>query len=189
LGYFQDSSPEDAKDAISAAVKAFPTWKSTTVFERRDILYQVMSFIEEDKEMLATIITKEVGKTISAARKEVDAAVNALKHFINTTDQLSGETIPSHDPETFAYTLKEPLGAVGVITPFNFPLGIGIFKIAPALIAGNTVVFKPTNEAAQISIKLVERFERAGLPKGVLNMVTGEGAVVGHEMAINPALE
>jgi aldehyde dehydrogenase (NAD+) len=189
LGYFQDSSAEDAKDAISAAVKAFPEWKSTTVFARRDILYRVMTYMEKDKEALATIITKEVGKTISAARKEVDAAVNALKHFIGAVHQLSGETIPSHDPATFAYTLKEPLGAVGVITPFNFPLGIGIFKIAPALIAGNTVVYKPTNETAQVAVKLVERFEQAGIPKGVLNMVTGEGSVVGHEMAVNPALE
>src|SRR5699024_12087139 len=162
-------------------VDAFPEWKQTTAFQRADILYRVMSLIENDKEALAVIITKEVGKTIGAARKEVEASVKALKHFISAVNQLSGETIPSNDPDAFAYTLKEPLGAVGVITPFNFPLGIGIFKIAPALIAGNTVVYKPKNETAQIAVKIGELVEKAGIPKGVLNMVTGDGAVVGQE--------
>ena len=189
LGFFQESSVEDTKKAINAAVDAFPEWKQTTAFQRADILYRVMSLIENDKEALAVIITKEVGKTIGAARKEVEASVKALKHFIGTVNQLSGETVPSNDPDTFAYTLREPLGAVGVITPFNFPLGIGIFKIAPALIAGNTVVYKPTNETARIAVKLVEMFEEAGIPKGVLNMVTGEGPVVGHEMATNESLK
>lgn len=189
LGAFQDSTAEDTKRAITSSVKAFPEWKKTTPFERADILYRVMSLIEGDKDTLATVITKEVGKTFSAAGKEVEATIKALKHFISAVNQLSGETIPSNDPDAFAYTLKEPLGAVGVITPFNFPLGIGIFKIAPALIAGNTVVYKPTNETAQIAVKLVELFEKAGIPKGVLNMVTGDGAVVGHEMATNESLK
>src|SRR5699024_11518913 len=189
LGFFQESSVEDTKKAINAAVDAFPEWKQTTAFQRADILYRVMSLIENDKEALAVIITKEVGKTIGAARKEVEASVKALKHFICTVNQLSGETVPSNDPDTFAYTLREPLGAVGVITPFNFPLGISIFKIAPALIAGNTVVYKPTNETAHIAVRLMELFEQAGIPEGVLNMVTGDGAIVGHEMATNESLK
>ncbi len=189
LGEFQASTADDAKDAIAAAVAAFPEWKKTSAFERRDILYRTLKLMEENKEHLATIITKEVGKTFTAAKKEVDAAVNAMKHFISSVHQLSGETIPSNDPEAFAYTLKEPLGAVGVITPFNFPLGIGIFKIAPALIAGNTVVYKPTNETAQVAVELTRLFEEAGIPKGVLNMVTGEGDTVGGEMAVNTDLK
>ena len=189
IGAFQDSTNVDTREAITSAANNFHEWKRTSALHRADVLYQLISLMKGEKEALAAIITKEVGKTIAAARKEVDATVEALKHFSGTVNQLAGETLPSKDPDTFAYTLKEPLGPVGVITPFNFPLGIGIYKIAPALIAGNTIVYKPPNDTAHVAVKIIDLFERAGTPKGVLNMVTGEGSVVGQEMATNKTLQ
>ncbi|WP_157404625.1 aldehyde dehydrogenase family protein [Shouchella shacheensis] len=189
LGAFQHSTVADTKQAVQCAVDAFPKWRRQSAIHRADILYRLIPMLEEDKERFATLITKEVGKTITAARKEVDATVQALKHFSGAANRLAGETVPANDPNLFTYTIKEPLGAVGVITPFNFPLGIGVYKIAPAIIAGNTVVYKPPNDTARIAVELVKLFEKAGTPKGVLNMVTGAGEVVGREMGENKQLK
>ncbi|PAE88932.1 aldehyde dehydrogenase family protein [Shouchella clausii] len=189
LGAYQASTAEDARLAIKSAAAAFPNWKNKSAIERADVLYQLMPLLAAEKEKLAAIITKEVGKTMAAARKEVDASIQALKHFSGAANRLAGETVPAGNPETFAYTIKEPLGPVGVITPFNFPLGIGIYKIAPALIAGNTVVYKPHNDTVQIAARLVELFIEAGTPKGVLNLVTGDGDKVGQELGENRTLK
>lgn len=189
LGYFQDSSVTDTKHAIDTAVSVFPSWSARSAIDRADVLYRMIPLVEAEKERLATLITKEVGKTFAAAKKEVDATVQALKHFSGAANRIAGETVPANDPNTFTYTIQEPLGAVGVITPFNFPLGIGVYKIAPAMLAGNTVVYKPPNDTALIAVELVKLFERAGMPAGVLNLVTGAGEVVGKEMGQNEQLK
>ncbi len=189
LGIFQSSSVTDTRLAVQSAVEAFPNWSRQSAIHRGDILYRLIPMLEEEKERLATLIVKEVGKTIVAARKEVDATVQALKHFSGAASRIAGETVPANDPDTFTYSIKEPLGAVGVITPFNFPLGIGVYKIAPAIIAGNTVVYKPPNDTARIATELVKFFVQAGIPKGVLNMVTGAGEIVGREMGENKQLK
>ncbi|WP_226038076.1 aldehyde dehydrogenase family protein [Aquibacillus saliphilus] len=189
LGYFQSSNTEDVKRAITAASDAFPAWSNTSAPTRGDVLFRLIQELESEREVLAEIITKEVGKSLPGARGEVDKTIQAMKQFSGEATRMNGETIPSVDANIFGYTVREPLGVVGVIAPYNFPLGIGIWKIAPALVAGNTVVFKPASNTSLISIKIIELFEKAGVPKGVLNLVTGSGSVVGKEFGENTDLK
>ncbi|MDQ0174702.1 aldehyde dehydrogenase family protein [Bacillus chungangensis] len=189
LGYFQKSNEVDVQRAIESAKKAFPAWAKTSPIKRGDVLFQLIYLIEQQKEMLANIITKEVGKTISAARNEVKATVQALKHFSGEANRLSGETVPAIDPNTFACTIQEPLGVVGVVTPFNFPLGIAIYKIAPSMLAGNTIIYKPASDTSLIAVKVIELFEQAGMPSGVLNLITGPGSVVGEAFGNSPDIK
>lgn len=180
LGYFQKSDQKDVDIAIDVAEKAFKIWSKIAVPERGEVLFKLINLLEEQKEELATIITKEVGKTYKNSLGEVQKTIEAMKQFSGEATRLTGETIPSNDPDIFGYTVREPLGVVGVIAPYNFPLGIGIWKIAPAIVAGNTVVFKPASNTSLISIKIIELFEKAGVPRGVINMVTGPGGVIGR---------
>ncbi|MFS0788772.1 aldehyde dehydrogenase family protein [Shouchella sp. 1P09AA] len=189
LGHFPESTVADTRKAIQIAEEAYPAWRDVTAIQRADVLYNLIRLMEDEKSVLAQLISREVGKTLSAGEKEVDATIQALKHFSGAANRLAGETLPSINPSYLAYTVKEPLGAVGVITPFNFPLGIGVYKIAPAMLAGNTVVYKPPNDTACIAANLVDLFERAGMPPGVLNLVFGDGSVVGKEMGENPTLK
>jgi acyl-CoA reductase-like NAD-dependent aldehyde dehydrogenase len=189
LGYFQKSQVQDVRDAIQVAKEAFQQWSQTSAPQRGEILFQLISILEDAKDDLATLITKEVGKSLREAKGEVAKTIQAMKQFSGEATRLKGETVPSYDSNIFAYTIREPLGVVGVIAPYNFPLGIGIWKIAPALIAGNTVVFKPASNTSLISVKIVELFEKAGVPAGVLNMVTGPGSVIGREFGDNDELK
>ncbi|WP_209121618.1 aldehyde dehydrogenase family protein [Alkalihalobacillus sp. BA299] len=189
LGYFQSSTVADVDQAIAAASEAFPAWANTAVPTRGDVLFRLIQELEQERDILAEIITKEVGKSLREAKGEVEKTIQAMKQFSGEATRLTGETIPSYDPNIFGYTVREPLGVVGVIAPYNFPLGIGIWKIAPAIVAGNTVVFKPASNTSLISIKIIELFEKSGVPKGVLNMVTGSGSVVGKAFGENPSLK
>jgi len=189
LGRFQKSSVEDVISAIDAAKNAFPKWSKVAAPLRGDVIFNLINLLEEQKEELAAIISKEVGKAIREARGEVLKTIQAMKQFSGEATRLAGETLPSYNDHIFAYTIREPLGVVGVIAPYNFPLGIGIWKIAPAIIAGNTVVFKPASTTSLISVKIVELFERAGVPPGVLNMVTGPGSIIGKAFGENKDLK
>lgn len=189
LGYFQKSNAEDVKDAIAAAKRAFPEWSATSAIARGDYLFKLITLIEQQKDELAEIITLEVGKTLESARNEVKATIQALQHFAGEANRIAGETVPAIDPNTFTCTIREPLGVVGVVSPFNFPLGIGIYKMAPALLAGNTVIFKPASDTSLIGVKTVQLFHQAGIPKGVLNMITGPGSVVGREFGENQEIK
>lgn len=189
LGYCQKSGVDDVRDAIEAAKKAFPRWAATSPIARGEYLFKVIALVEKYQDEIAELITLEVGKTTTLAKNEVKATIQALQHFAGAANRISGETVPAIDPNTFTCTLKEPLGVVGVVSPFNFPLGIGIYKIAPALLAGNTVIFKPASDTSLIGVKTVEMFHEAGLPKGVLNLITGPGSVVGKEFGENPDIK
>lgn len=190
LGFFQKSATEDVRNAIAAAKKAFSTWSTAVSAPTRgEILFNLIHLLEQEKEELAKLITLEVGKSLREAKGEVQKAIQAMKQFSGEATRLTGETIPSYDPNIFGYTVREPLGVVGVIAPYNFPLGIGLWKIAPAILAGNTVVFKPASTTSLISVRIIELFEQAGVPSGVLNMVTGPGSVIGKEIGENPELK
>lgn len=180
LGLFQKSNEADVEVAIQAAEDAFPNWANTAAPTRGDVLFKLIQLLEEQQEDLAIILTKEVGKSLREANGEVRKTIEAMKQFSGEATRMTGETVPSHDSGIFGYTIREPLGVVGVIAPYNFPLGIGIWKIAPAIIAGNTVIFKPASNTSLISIKIMELFEQAGVPPGVINMVTGPGSVIGN---------
>lgn len=186
LGYFQKSSEEDVEEAIEAAQRAFPGWSRKPAPVRGDILFRLIRQLEDEQEELATLIVKEVGKTLREARGEVNKTIEAMKQFSGEATRLAGETVPSRNSDLFAYTVREPIGVGAVIAPYNFPLGIGIWKIAPAIVAGNTVVFKPASNTSLIGAKIVEMFRSAGTPDGVVNMVTGPGSVVGNVIANHP---
>ncbi|WP_409271408.1 aldehyde dehydrogenase family protein [Neobacillus sp. SCS-31] len=189
LGFFQKSDQRDVEDAITVAEQAFKTWSQVAVPERGDVLFKLIYLLEEQKEELAAIITKEVGKTYKNSLAEVNITIDAMKQFSGEATRLKGETVPSKNADIFAYTVREPLGVVGVIAPYNFPLGIGIWKIAPAIVAGNTVIFKPASNTSLISVKIIELFEKAGVPKGVVNMVTGPGGVIGGAIGNHPKIK
>lgn len=189
LGYFQYSDAEDVEEAVRVCKEAFHPWSRTAVPKRGKILFKLIRLLEEEKENLAEIITKEVGKTYKNAVGEVNKTIEAMEQFSGEATRLKGETVPSQDADIFAYTVKEPLGVVGVIAPYNFPLGIGIWKIAPAITAGNTVVFKPASNTSLISVKIIELFEKAGVPRGVINMVTGSGSIIGKVIGSHPEIK
>lgn len=189
LGHFQQSNEDDVELAIQAAESAFYKWSHTAAPTRGDVIFKLIGLLEEKQEELATIITKEVGKSFREANGEVRKTIEAMKQFSGEATRLTGETVPSHDSDIFGYTVREPLGVVGVIAPYNFPLGIGIWKIAPAIIAGNTVIFKPASNTSLISVKIIELFEAAGVPAGVINMVTGPGGVIGNAIGNHPKIK
>ncbi|HEX9961640.1 MAG TPA: aldehyde dehydrogenase family protein, partial [Pyrinomonadaceae bacterium] len=145
--------------------------------------------LEENKEEMAQILTREEGKTLSEARGELQRSINVAEFCAGESRRLNGETIQSELPANFAYTIKEPHGVVALITPWNFPVAIPVWKLAPALVAGNTVVFKPAEATPATAVRLCELFEEAGIPKGVLNLILGKGSEIGDEIANHPAVK
>ena len=188
IGEAQLCTREEAKSAIEAAYGAFKSWKRTPAPARGRILANMARLMEEHKEELAQLLSHEEGKTIGEARGEVQRGTNVVEFCAGETRRLNGETIQSELPANFAYTIKEPHGVVGIITPWNFPIAIPVWKLAPALAAGNTVVFKPASNTPGTAVRLVELFIEAGIPDGVLNLVIGSGSTVGDEIVSHPAV-
>ncbi|MCH7801012.1 MAG: aldehyde dehydrogenase family protein, partial [Chloroflexi bacterium] len=186
LGEFQRSVAEDAIKAIESAREALPAWSSMPAPKRAAILYRAVLLMEERGELLARSITTEEGKPLPDAQGEVKRSMNITEYAAGEGRRLFGYTTPSELPNTVAYTTRRPLGVVGIITPWNFPLAIPAWKIAPALICGNTLVFKPASAAPMTAVELVKIFEDAGLPPGVLNLITGPGASVGNTIVEHP---
>jgi len=182
------STAREAADACEAAARAFPAWRQTPAPVRGQILYKVQRRVEERRQELAEALTREEGKTIAESRGEIQRAINVIEFFAGEARRITGETIPSELPNNFCYTLKQPVGAVGVITPWNFPIAIPIWKIAPALVAGNTVVFKPASLTPLTAALIVEIFDECGLPPGVLNLIYGGGREVGDTIVRHPAI-
>jgi len=182
------STREEMKEAIAAAKAAFPAWRATPAPQRGKILFKATRIMEERKEELARLLTREEGKTLKDSLGEVQRAINITEFMAGEARRLNGETLTSELPKNFAYTVRQPLGVVGAITPWNFPVAIPVWKIAPALVCGNTVVFKPATITPLTAIKIVEIFEQAGLPAGVLNLVMGSGRDAGDELVQSPAV-
>jgi len=186
LGYFQESTREDAKLGIQAAHDSFQFWRDTPAPIRGEVLFKAWILMKERAEELARTMTLEEGKPLADAKGEVKRSLNVLEFMAGEGRRLVGQTIPSELKNNFAYTIKKPLGVVAIITPWNFPLAIATWKISPALVSGNTVAFKPASSTPLSAINLVKLLVDAGLPKGVLNMVTGPGGTVGMELVENP---
>jgi acyl-CoA reductase-like NAD-dependent aldehyde dehydrogenase len=189
LGYFQHSGVDDARHAVEAARSAFELWRSTPAPKRGEILYRAWSLMKDRAEDFARSITTEEGKPLPDARGEVKRSLNVLEYMAGEGRRLFGDVIPSELEKNLIFTYRRPLGVVAVVTPWNFPVSIPVWKIAPALVSGNTVVFKPASITPLCAVELVKLFEEAGLPKGVLNMVTGPGATVGKELTTNPMVK
>ena len=186
LGRFQRSNNEDAVRAIEAARNALDGWASTPAPQRAAILFKALQLMEERGDGLARSITIEEGKPIGDAMGEVKRSMNITEYAAGEGRRMFGNTTPSELPNTVAYTSRRPLGVVGIITPWNFPLAIPAWKIAPALICGNTLVFKPASATPMTAVALTKIFEDAGLPPGVLNLVTGPGGSVGNTIVDHP---
>jgi aldehyde dehydrogenase (NAD+) len=182
LGLVRPATRAEARRAVEAALAAFRAWRATPAPARGRIINRAARLMEEEKESLARLLTREEGKTLAEARGELQRAINVVEFCAGEARRLNGETIPSELPANFAYTIREPLGVVACITPWNFPVAIPVWKIAPALVAGNTVVFKPSTLTPATAARLVEIFAAAGLPRGVLNLVLGSGAEAGDEI-------
>ncbi|GAA1726761.1 aldehyde dehydrogenase family protein [Isoptericola hypogeus] len=174
VGDFAESVTADVTAAVDAAARAQHAWDATGPIERARYLTRAARLLEERSEDLARAITREQGKRLSEARGEVTRALTILEFTIGEARRLNGETTPAEEPRTVAMTFRRPIGVVGLITPWNFPVAIPMWKVAPALLAGCTAVLKPSPLTPLTSALLVQAFVDAGLPDGVLNLVQGD---------------
>ncbi|MGZ2484822.1 acyl-CoA reductase-like NAD-dependent aldehyde dehydrogenase [Rhizobium pisi] len=186
VGLYADGSAEDTKNAIAAAKAAFPAWSRSGIWERHVILKKTGDEIMALKDELGALLAREEGKTLPEATGEVIRASQIFEFFAGEALRLAGEVIPSVRPNIGVEITREALGVIGIITPWNFPIAIPAWKIAPALCYGNTIVFKPAELVPACSWAIVDILNRAGLPKGVLNLVMGKGSVVGQAMLESP---
>jgi len=178
----------DAAAAIAAAQAAFPGWAAQTPVARGRVLSKASQILESRKADLARELTREEGKTLAEAAGEVQRAIDIFRFFGGLSYTLGGQTLPHDLANQLLYTRREPLGVVALITPWNFPVAIPAWKLAPALVSGNAVVIKPASAAPGMTVELARTLAEAGLPKGVLNVVIGDGRSVGGELADNPAV-
>jgi aldehyde dehydrogenase (NAD+) len=178
IGVFQESTPADAADAIAAAVRAYPSWRQVPAPRRAEILFRAAQLIAERKEDFARDMTREMGKVLDETRGDVQEAIDMTYFMAGEGRRLYGQTVPSELPNKFAMSVRQPIGVCAVITPWNFPMAIPSWKIIPALVCGNTVVFKPATLTPLSAVNFVKVLEEAGVPPGVVNLVTG-GSEVG----------
>src|ERR1041384_8322776 len=176
------ASTREAEAAVAAAGEALPAWSRTPAPKRGEIVERAADLLRAEQDDVARLLTREEGKTVAEAKGEVYRAYNVLNYTAAQSRRMGGITIPSELPKNFAYPMRQPLGVVALITPWNFPVCIPAWKIAPALVAGNTVIFKPSSMTPLTAAKLVDIFERAGLPPGVLNLLVASSADIGHSL-------
>ena len=182
LGRFQKSNKKDVNEAIAAAENAQKTWRATPAPKRGEILFKVAELLLQQKESLAQDMTREMGKVIGETRGDVQEAIDLTYYTAGEGRRLLGETVPSELKNKFCMSVRMPVGIVSAITPWNFPLAIPSWKLVPALVCGNTVVIKPATDTPLSVVNFIKVFEQAGLPPGVLNLVTGSGSEVGTPM-------
>jgi acyl-CoA reductase-like NAD-dependent aldehyde dehydrogenase len=182
------ATKEHVTKAVQAAQKSFAAWSAMTPVARGRILSKTSQILESRKAELSELLTREEGKTLAESQGEVQRAIDIFRFFGGLGYTLGGQTIPHDLPNNLLYTRRQPLGVVGLITPWNFPIAIPAWKIAPALVSGNCLVLKPASQAPAMSFELARALDEAGLPEGVLNIVAGEGRTVGSELAGHPAV-
>ncbi|MGO4436542.1 aldehyde dehydrogenase family protein [Rhizobium sp. RAF56] len=188
VGLYASADARDVAEAIAAAKAAFPAWSRSGILERHGILRKTSDEILARKDELGALLAREEGKTLPEAIGETIRAAQIFDFFAGEALRLAGEMLPSVRPNIGVEITRDPLGVIGIITPWNFPIAIPAWKIAPALCYGNTVVFKPAELVPGCSWAIVDILNRAGLPKGVLNLVMGKGSIVGQAMLDSPDL-
>ncbi len=188
VGEYPAGGREDARAAIQAAQKAFPAWAAMSSVARGRVLSKTSQIIETRKSELATLLTREEGKTLAESTGEVQRTADIFRFFGGLSYVLGGQTIPHDLPGNLLFTNRQPLGVVALITPWNFPIAIPAWKLAPALVSGNAVVLKPASQVPALALEVAKALQEAGLPKGVLNVVVGSGREVGGELAANPGV-
>src|SRR5712692_8026363 len=182
IGIFQKSNVEDVQTAVAAAKEAYKTWRLVPAPRRAEVLYRAARLVSERKEMLAEQMTREMGKVLEETRGDVQEALDMTFYMAGEGRRLFGQTTPSELPNKFCMSVRSPIGVCALITPWNFPMAIPAWKVMPALICGNTVVMKPASDTPLSMYNLVEVLEEAGVPRGVVNFVTGGGSEVGQRM-------
>ncbi len=186
VGRFQAASAADVARAVAAAGAAFAGWRATPAPKRGEVLYRFGALMAEHKERLARAMTREMGKVLAEARGDVQEGIDIAFLMAGEGRRMFGDTTPSELPDKWAMSVREPLGVAGIITPWNFPMAIPCWKMMPALVTGNTVVFKPSSDTPLCATLLVELMAEAGFPAGTVNLVTGPGAEVGDALVTNP---
>ena len=186
IGVFPASGAEDVDAAVAAAKDAFPSWSLMPAPKRGEILFKVARLLAEHKEELARLMTREMGKVLTEARGDVQEAIDVAYYMAGEGRRLFGMTVPSEMPDKFAMAVRRPIGVVGLITPWNFPVAIPGWKLFPALICGNTAVMKPASDTPACMVRFVELLMEGGIPDGVVNVVTGSGADVGNAIVDHP---
>lgn len=189
VGTVPNAGKKETRSAIEAADKAFSQWSQLTAYERSSYLEQLYELMLDRKDELARMITLEMGKPLNEAKGEVDYGASFLKWYAEEGKRLYGRTIPSHIEEKRMLVIKQPVGVVGAITPWNFPVAMITRKLAPALAAGCTLVVKPAEETPLSALMLAELCDEVGLPKGVFNIVTGNPLEIGDELLTNPIVK
>jgi alpha-ketoglutaric semialdehyde dehydrogenase len=188
LASFVSATPADAQRAITAAHDAFPAWKAMPAPKRGAILLTAARILTERKAAVGRIVTQEMGKVIGEGLGDVQESIDFIEYMAGEGRRLFGETVPSELRRKFCLTVRQPKGVVACITPWNFPTAIPNWKVAAALISGNTVVLKPASNTALCATEVVKVYEAAGVPPGVLNLVTGSGGVVGSALIDDPRI-
>ena len=188
VGLFQASAAEDAEEAGDTAAQAQPAWAALPAPRRGEYLFKAAEILESRLAKLGEDMTREEGKTLPEAKAEVKRAINIFRYFGGEGARQFSYQIPSERENVFCYTMRKPLGVVALITPWNFPSAIPAWKMAPALVGGNTVVIKPASLAPLCAFRLVEALHEAGIPAGVINYVTGGGGAVGNALVEHRAL-
>src|SRR5207249_11471455 len=179
VGMFQKASARDVDHAVSAAKEAYRTWRLVPAPKRGEILFRAARILHERKEALAEQMTREMGKVMEETRGDVQEAIDMTFYMAGEGRRQFGQTTPSELQNKFCMTVRGSIGVCGLITPWNFPMAIPSWKIMPALICGNTVVLKPAQDTPLSTYNLVQILEEAGVPPGVVNLVTGTGSEVG----------
>jgi len=188
IGKFPDSSPKDVANAVQAASKAFGPWSRTPAPARGDILRRVGDLLVERKDALADAMTREMGKVVAETKGDVQEAIDTAYYAASEGRRLFGHTVPSELRQKWAMSYRRPIGVVGLITPFNFPLAIPTWKMFPALLCGNTIVLKPSEDVPHTATLLLQLLLDAGLPPGVVQLVHGRGETVGKALVEHPGV-
>ena len=186
IGIFPKSNAEDVDRAVDAAKSAFEEWRLVPAPKRGEVLYRFANLLIEQKDDVTDLMTHEMGKVKAEAGGDVQEAIDMSLYMAGEGRRMFGQTTPSELRDKFNMSVRQPIGVVGAITPWNFPIAIPSWKIAPALVCGNTVVFKPATDTPALGERFVELFEEAGLPRGVLNIVHGGGGAVGDRLVKHP---
>jgi alpha-ketoglutaric semialdehyde dehydrogenase len=186
IGVFQSGNINDINAAVKAAEKALPAWSAIPAPERAKFLFKVAELLRKEKSRLGKLLSTEMGKVLPEALGDVQEAIDCFEYMAGEGRRLHGHTTPSELPNKWCMTVRMPLGVVGLITPWNFPIAIPSWKIAPALICGNTIVIKPSSDTPLCCLELVKIIDKAGIPKGVLNFVTGSGKDAGMPLVQHP---
>src|SRR5499427_3996702 len=186
IGTFPRSGAEDVDRAVEAARAAYEQWRLVPAPARGEILYRFGALVRHHKDELALLMSREMGKVLPEAGGDVQEAIDMSFYMAGEGRRLFGQTTPSELRDKFNMSVRQPIGVVGVITPWNFPIAIPSWKIAPALVCGNTVVFKPATDTPLLGERFVELLDEAGLPAGVINIVHGGGGAVGDRLVKHP---